>query len=179
MPTISIDACSLLNLLATGKELEIAQAHGLDLVTTELARGEANYLVGPDDEDGKSTRIPADYSSLNGAKALTVIPMDDLATDIFVEAAGHFSDADASVVALAVSRQTRLWTDDGLVRRLAPIVFPGLEVVSTLAMLKEAFELLSTPDAEQTEIARALQVRGNYDPPRRDPLAAWYARLLR
>lgn len=178
MPTVAIDACALLNLLATGCEADIVRAHGFTLVTTRMALAEVQYLVGPPDDDGNDTRIAADCSILVSAGQLSAVAVGQDLEPAFVGAASHFTDADASVVALAAANRLPLWTDDRRVYRFGPKLFPDLRVLSTLAILRDAFARLGTPPEHQREIARKLKVRGNFEPPKWDKFADWYRQLL-
>jgi predicted nucleic acid-binding protein len=96
-----------------------------------------------------------------------------------VACAEQLRDEDASCVALAGALRLPLWTDDGKQRRIAREQFPGIELVSTLAMLDEAVRALAMPEHELLGLVADLRWRGNFAPPRKDPLSPWYADLLR
>ena len=178
MSVIAVDACVLLNLLATGREAEVVRAHGFQLITTQLALDEVLYLNGPADAGGVVTRIRADWSGLAASGVLTVVPPDATLDDALVEAAGTFDDPDASVVALAHVRHVPLWTDDAFIRKRSGAVFPGIAVRGTLRIMRDAFSRMKLPVDEQRLVATALHVRGNFDPPKADPDGAWFASLL-
>ena len=72
-----------------------------------------------------------------------------------------------------------LMTDDGKERRVAKDVFPKIEVISTLAVLRDAANALALSEEDLLRMATDLRWRGNFAPPRRDPLSTWYAELLR
>ena len=72
-----------------------------------------------------------------------------------------------------------LMTDDGKERRVAKDIFPKIEVISTLAVLHDAAEALAPSEDDLLHMATNLRWRGNFAPPRRDPLSTWYAELLR
>ena len=63
--------------------------------------------------------------------------------------------------------------------RIARAQFPGIELVSTLAVLDEAVRMLAMPEHELLGLVADLRWRGNFAPPRKDPLSPWYAELLR
>jgi predicted nucleic acid-binding protein len=99
--------------------------------------------------------------------------------DAFVACAAQLRDEDASCVALAGVLGLPLMTDDGKERRVAKGIFPAIELVSTLSVLNDAVKALSLSEDSLLRVATDLQWRGNFAPPRKDPLATWYANLLR
>jgi hypothetical protein len=70
-------------------------------------------------------------------------------------------------------------SDDGKERRLAREQVPGIELLSPLGMLHEAVRTLAMPEDELLGLVTDLRWRGNFAPPRMDPLSAGYAELLR
>ena len=175
-----IDACCVLNLIATRLEVDIVAAVGLDLVMSELANGEALFMSAPPDIDGIRTREPASTDRLRQAGRLTTRAHDgDEVVDTFVECARYLRDPDASCVALAVVFKLPLVTDDGKERRIARGLFPQIEIVSTLDILQEALSTLALPESDALRIASDLRWRGNFAPPKKDPRSEWYSDLLR
>jgi len=176
---LAIDACCLLNLLATEREIEIAEALGLVLVTTPKARAEVQYLAGPRDEDGEPTRLPVDTSALERAGRLAVQALPPASLGYFEKAAERLRDADASVVALAVARGAPLATDDAKVRRNVPLIFPALTLRSTLGLVRGAADAAGWAPDLRRAVAQGLLLRGNFLPPKKDPDRDWFAALLR
>jgi hypothetical protein len=175
-----IDACCVLNLIATRREIDIVAGVGLDLVMSELANDEALFMSTPPDIDGIRTREPASTYRLRQAGRLTTRAHDsEEVVDTFVECARHLRDPDASCVALAVVFKLPLVTDDGKERRIARNLFPQIEVVSTLEILYEAVGNLALPESEVLRLATDLRWRGNFAPPKKDPRSEWYSDLLR
>jgi hypothetical protein len=176
---LAIDACCLLNLLATAREVEIVEVLGLVLLTTPKARAEVQYLAGPRDEDGQPTRTPVDTGALERAGRLVVRALDPGSSGYFEKAAERLRDADASVVALAVARGASLATDDAKVRRNVPLIFPELSLRSTLWLVRGAAGAAGWAQDVQRAVALGLLIRGNFLPPKKDPDRDWFAALLR
>lgn len=175
-----IDACCTLNVLATRLEVEIVKSCDLTLLISERAHGEALFLHSPPDKDGVRTKHPASTERLRNAGCLEIRALDTTALrDAFVECAAQLRDEDASCVALAGVLGLPLMTDDGKERRVAKSVFPKIEVVSTLTVLHDAADALALSVEDLLRMATDLRWRGNFAPPRRDPLSTWYAELLR
>jgi len=178
--TLVIDACCTLNVLATRLDLEIVQACDLNFLISDRADGEALFLHTAPDGDGVRTKEPASTERLRDAGRLEIRSLDTPALqDAFVECAAQLRDEDASCVALAGVLGRPLMTDDGKERRVAKAIFPTIELVSTLSVLNDAEKALSLSEAALLRAATDLRWRGNFAPPRKDPLATWYANLLR
>jgi predicted nucleic acid-binding protein len=177
---LAIDACCTLNVLATRLEIEIVSACDLQLIISDRAHGEALFLQTPPDDDGVRTKQPASTERLRTAGRLEIRVLDtDQLLDAFVACAAQLRDEDASCVALAGVLGLPLMTDDGKEQRVAREIFPKIEIVSTLAVLHDALRHSSLPADAQLRLAADLRWRGNFAPPRKDPLSAWYADLLR
>lgn len=178
--TVVVDACCLLNLLATGRELDLVRACDLDLIISGQAHGEALFLHTPPDAEGVRSKHPASTERLRTAGRLQLRSLDtEPLIAAFVACAAQLRDEDASCVALAGALGLPLMTDDGKERRIARAQFPRIELISTLAMLDDAVRALALSEHELLGLVADLRWRGNFAPPRQDPLAPWYAELLR
>jgi predicted nucleic acid-binding protein len=178
--SLVIDACCTLNMLATRIEIEIVQACDLSFLISDKAHGEALFLHTAPDADGLRTKEPASTERLRDARRLEIRPLDTTELqDAFVECAAQLRDEDASCVALAGVLGLPLMTDDGKERRVATTIFPKIDVVSTLAVVSDAAKLLSLTDNALLRVVTDLRWRGNFAPPKKDPLSSWYADLLR
>jgi hypothetical protein len=177
-----VDACCLLNLLATGREVELAAGLDATLVVSPQARNESRFVHGPpdpDDDEQNPTRVPVDLAPLILAERLEVHDMGEEVADAFVECANHLRDADASSVAIAATMRVPLASDDGKVQKVARRLYPKLVVVSTLQIVREAVERAGISGAPLRQILlRDLRMRGNFEPPRRDPERAWFEATL-
>lgn len=178
--TVVIDACCLLNLLATGRALDLVRACDVELLISEQVHREALFLHTALDADGVRSKHPASTEPLRTAGRLQIRSLDtEPLIAALVACAAQLRDEDASCVALAGVLGLPLVTDDGKQRRIARTQFPRIELVSTLAVLDEAVRAIALPDRELLALAAELRWRGNFAPPRRDPLSPWYAELLR
>jgi hypothetical protein len=175
---VVIDACSTLNLLATGHAVDIVRAVGFKLLIPDGAAEEVRYLVGPRDAEGSCPEIPADLSPLSDQGMLRIIPSRELSTDALIEIAAQLTDVDALGVVLARQLGRPLMSDDGKVRRVFREFFPGGELHSTLQIVRRATTLLRYSDSAVREILRTMRHAGNFEPPRLDPEREWFKRYL-
>ena len=177
--TVVIDACCVLNLLATRREVEIVQAVGMLLLDTELVSREPVVTWTAPDDDGVRHKEPASTEQLRSAGCLQTRALDtDALVDAFITCAARITDADASCIALAGVLKLPLLTDDRKERRVALEVFPGIELISTLDLLASSSALLGWDQMLLSRVATDLRWRGNFAPPRQDPRSAWYLSLL-
>ena len=175
-----IDACGLINLLATRREIEVAGALGLRLVIPRVAAEQVGYLWTPPDDEGAQTKVVANFEALIRQGRLVVQEIeDDAVVDALVTLATQIDDADAACIALAGVLQRPLVTDDKKARGIAQRTFPAMELMSSLSLLHDASRALGWSDTVLRQVAFDVYHRGNFDPPRADPLADWYRALLR
>jgi predicted nucleic acid-binding protein len=175
---MAADACVLLNLLATGRAVELLRALGLSLVATPLAAAEVKYLAGAPDEEGRPTRETVDLTELMAGGLLVLKPVPPTALDLYVTCAAEVHEADASSIALAVGCGVALATDDGLARKVAAKSASSLELVGTLALVREGTRAMGIDRAGLVTLARSLRARGNFLSPRQDPDREWYQNPL-
>jgi hypothetical protein len=176
---VVIDACCTLNLLATGREIDLVDALGLLLLETTQVSREPMSLSTPPDEDGLRRKEPASPAALRAAGCLETRSLDTEALiDAFVACAARIKDTDASCIALAGVLEIPLITDDRKERRVAKDLFPRLDLVSTLDLVHDAAAALRWSDGELGRVASSLFWRGNFAPPKRDPRGEWYLTLL-
>jgi hypothetical protein len=175
---VVIDSCCTLNLLATGCPVVILDATELRLFDTPQASSETMYLWTAPDLDGERTKEAVSTVALREGGYLQTHPLDsDALVDAFVVAAGRIEDSDASCIALAGVLDLPLVTDDRKERRIAREMFPTIELISTLDLLHQASQRLPWNRADLAEVALNLRWRGNFAPPRHDPLGGWYSAL--
>lgn len=176
---VVIDACCTLNLLATGREVEIAQSLRLLLLETPQVSREPLFLSTAPDEEGARGKEPTSTAALRVAGCLeTRVLETEALIDAFVACAERIKDTDASCIALAGVLKIPLITDDRKERRVATDIFPSIELVSTLDLVHDAAASLRWNAGELVRVASNLRWRGNFSPPKRDPRADWYLALL-
>jgi predicted nucleic acid-binding protein len=176
---VVIDACCTLNLLATGRELDIVQALRLRLLETQQVSREPLSLSTAPDEDGARRKEPTSTAALRAAGFLETCALDTEALiDAFVACAERIKDTDASCIALAGVLKIPLVTDDRKERKVANDIFPSIELVSTLDLVHDAASSLRWNARELVKVASNLRWRGNFAPPKRDPRGEWYLALL-
>jgi len=177
---VVIDACCTLNLLATGRELDIVRSLGLLLLDTPQISREPMFLSTAPDEEGVRRKEARSTAALRAAGLLETRPLDTKElTDALVTCAARIKDTDASCIALAGVLKLPLITDDRKERRIATDVFPSIKLMSTLELIQAAAAASRWNDDDLVEVVYNLRWRGNFAPPKRDPREEWYSALLK
>ncbi|MCP4662514.1 MAG: hypothetical protein GY856_44520 [bacterium] len=172
------DASCLLNLLASGRVDEILDVLEVELVATPHLRGEVLYLAGPRESTGAVTKERVDLSPLESAGLLQIRPLDEAALEHLVRCSEQLRDAAAAGVALSAALELPLATDDGRQRNVARELYPRLELVSPLELVRPAVERLGLDHAAVHQLARDIRLRASFLPPKRDPHREWFRTLL-
>jgi len=175
---VVIDACSSLNLLGTGRAVDLLRAMNWQLLVLPEVRQEARQLRGPLDEEGQPTWMAADWDSLEKAGLVLVQPLGHECVDALVAAAAHLTDVDAATVALAGTRGLSLLTDDAKVRKSFRSQYPHLELRASLALIRQATNHLGLPAEHVKDILQSLRWKARFAPPRHDPDRDWYLKHL-
>lgn len=155
MPGAAIDACCLIDVLATGHTEAILRAAGLDWHLPTAVDGEVRLSRQHDPaQPGQFILAPVDLSPWKASGVLQVCaPVGQIERDRFVHYAAQFrSDGEAMCIALAEQRGWAVATDDRKAIRIARQA--GLVVVSCPELMK-AWSDATGPD--QGTLIQALQ----------------------
>jgi predicted nucleic acid-binding protein len=169
-----LDACCLLNIYASGCVEAISEAMGCSFVIAEAVSKEALYVRRGGGGADASDREAVDLTALLTNKVLSIVTLDAAELATFLSFASQVDDGEAATCAIAVHRGLALATDDRKARRLLQAHAAHLRLYSTLDLLKHWADHHQT---EATVLARTLIMvrdRGNFLPPRSDPLRPWW-----
>lgn len=174
-PELALDACSLLNLAATRRFGDIAQALPARFVAERRAAGEVHYIrrggTGPDAFE----RDPLDLRTLEAAGFLTIHDLatpDELAD--FVAFAVDMDDGEAATGALARSRGAVLVSDDRKARQVFSAPSLRLNLRTTSEVIKAWADQMAPSPAELARVLRDVETRARFRPGRSDPLFQWW-----
>jgi hypothetical protein len=155
MSGAGIDACCLIDLLATGHSEAILEAAGFEWHLPTAVDGEVQYIRQHDpNQPGQFVLVPVDLLSLKASGVLHVCaPANQAEQDRFVHYAAQFrSDGEAMCIAIAEQRGWVVATDDRKAIRVATQA--GLTIVSCPELVKRWADA-SSPDA--ATLSKALQ----------------------
>ena len=170
---VVIDACSSLNLFASGRPIDIARAANLQLLVLPEVEAEAKHLFGEPDEDGVRPEDPIDWKAFlaSGVATSTSFPAEALPT--LITLASQLTDVDAKCVALASHLKLGLLSDDGKVRKVFT-TSGGVGLRSTVSTIREAAAVIPLDKPTVRAIFARIRERARFEPSRRDPDHAWY-----
>jgi hypothetical protein len=172
---IILDACCVLNLAATGHFEEILRDLPCRWHVGRRARAEAQWLWAPDGEERDQVDLdPLVRLGLLEEQQLEV-PQEEA---LFVEFSATLADGEAEAAALAVTRSFALATDDRKARRIVGERSPGLQLYSTLEIIREWQICCAVTDADIAASLCRVSDRATYRPHRTDPLWGWWDALV-
>lgn len=170
------DACSLLNLIASRRFVDIAGGTQAQFVVSEQASREVQYLRRGGNGDDADERDTIDLIVLEGQGLLSVARLEapaELAT--FVDFAREMDDGEAAACSIAVHRSGVLVTDDRKARRVFSQSFrPALPLLTTAQVIKEWADHASVEAAQLARLLLDVEKRARFRPNQSDPLRAWW-----
>lgn len=175
MPTdVAGDACVVINLVATGRSVEILAANDYRLLVLRAVADELGYLdiVGSEPVE----RELIDLAPLVSAGSALVVDLVSEELEQFVIFARDVDDGEAAALAVAHRRDLRIATDDRKAQRVASQAEPSIGIIRTSELLRTWSE--SVELAEVSQVLRAIRDRAHYIPRTSDPNYAWWIRLL-
>jgi len=160
---VLLDACCLINLLATGRCEEIL--------------GRLPYRFA-------TSRLVADREVLSQSlEPMENLALLDLATEdelaCFARFAADLDDGEASVCALAVARGATVATDDRKALRVLGQVAPGIASLQTPEILYAWAHLTRATERDIAETLLAVRQRGRFHPRRDAPRFEWWEGFFR
>lgn len=172
--TVLLDACTLLNLYATGCLREILA--GLDYrvsVVEYVMQSEALFVERPD-------HVPPDREQVDIA-ALVEIGMIDVVeisaepeAELFLRLAAELDDGEARTLAIAASRGWSVATDDRKVHRVAGRECPQVPRLTSLEVLKHWADANEVDGNRIRELLLNIRTRASFFPGKHDPAVFWW-----
>ena len=122
---------------------------------------------------------PVDLTSLLEEGLIQLMRLEHPAEEIsFIDLAANLDDGEAVTGALAFRRGWSVATDDRKARRVLGQLYPPVELVSTLELLKLWAEEVQVPSDELGAAMAEMQSSASYRPGARDPLYEWWRSIV-
>ena len=179
-PAAVIDACCLIDLLASGQTEAILRATGHTWHLPSAVQAEVQYVRQHDpDKPGSYRNVPVDLAPLVGSGMLAPCQPDDLKEQTrYVHYATVFrSDGEAMCLALAESRGWPVATDDRKAIRFAQQA--GLTVISCPELVKAWVDATRPDPARVVQVLNDIQTLAQFRPNQNMPEESWWERLVR
>jgi hypothetical protein len=174
---VFLDACCLINLLATDKIEELLRLLPFRFATSRLIAETEVLAVGREGGLPNSQEIkpPATLEELEGLELLDLSTEEELGE--FVRFAVELDDGEASICALAIARGGGLATDDRKALRIFHREVPQALTIQTPELLYEWARLSGATHAEIKHVLMAVRRRASFYP-RKDAFRSdWWLRF--
>lgn len=178
-PSAAIDACCLIDLLASGEMEAILGTSGFAWQLPSAVQGEVRYHRQHDPaKPGKIVMVPADLTQLIALALLTVCdPATQKELDRYTHYAALFrSDGESMCLALAEQRGWVVATDDRRAIRVAQQA--GLSVVSCPQLVKAWADATTPNPSTLARILQDIQVLAQFKPNPSMPEYQWWVDQL-
>ena len=170
-----IDACVLINLLATGEIAGILKSASLTSLICAVVEKETIYLRTGDPQNPKEL---VQISPLIETGLLTICqPEGPDEETLYVDYASVLDDGEAMTLAIAVSRGLVLVTDERKARRLfVQDVGEPKRLIASSEILRKWTEVQNVPSEKIREVLLGIESRARYRPPQDDPNFDWWVK---
>jgi predicted nucleic acid-binding protein len=175
-PPLILDACVLLNLLATDQINEILLAQAREILVCDLVSSESYYLKSL---DGSDEKILVNLEPLFTCSLIGTCEFEnDSETDLFVNLAAQLDDGEAKSIAIALSRRFAIATDDKKARRVIADASSGIELNSSLGLVRAWAEANAIGVSEVKNALERIQRMANYFPHSADQNYDWWKQMI-
>jgi len=179
MSVAVLDACCLIDLLASGKTADVLAGTGQKWLLPTAVQAEIRYVRAVDPQNAEQTiNLPVDLQPLFDAKLLESCDVNGQAElERFVSYATRFrSDGDAMCLAIAESRNCTVATDDRKMIRIASDA--GIPVVSCPEIMKQWAEVSRASASDINAALHGIERLAQFRPSQSMPCAAWWAQQI-
>lgn len=180
-PLLLLDACSLINLLATERIEEILGCLPYRCATSRLIASKEVLSIavdGPATELLRREVIPPYRLDRIATLALLDLETDEEIAG-FVRFAMQLDDGEASVCALAVARGGEVATDDRKALRILANLTPPVPTLQTPELLYEWAERMKVSEGDRHSVLRQVYRCGRFFPRDGAPRLAWWETYFR
>jgi predicted nucleic acid-binding protein len=174
-----IDCCSLLNLHAGWSHGEWGGLEQLGRLpwkwhVCERVLGESEYTR-ERNNSGEIIEVPLNLQPFKDSGLLSEVkPENGAELADYVSFAGEVDDGEAQALAIAKHRKLILLTDDRKAARIAARGDVGVEVVTTVGVLKEWIGQVKVTDAAVCKVIERMESLARFAPPRRSADSEWW-----
>lgn len=173
------DACALINLYASNFMGEIISSRQARCCVVEQALRESLFIRKPSDTGASFDKEPVVLAPYFTSGALHSVKLEtEEEQNLFVNLAFQIDDGEAATIAIAISRQMQVITDDKKAIRILRQEASGIACLSTLEIVKAWSETLSVnPEQIKAALSNILKY-ANYRPGKGHPLFAWWQGIM-
>lgn len=172
-----LDACVLINLLASGRAEEILTESEYEFGICTVATIESIYLRAT---DSSPTPDEVRLDPLIKSRCLTVYGLSgDTEQTLYVDYAADLDDGEAMTLALACSRGFAIATDDRKARRIfLQETGDSARLLSTAQILRAWSKKTGLTSGELKKLLLEVSRRGRFSPHSGDPDFSWWSKAV-
>ncbi len=167
MALLLLDACTLINLLATEQIDAIAKSGAHDFRVVEKVADEVFTLP---DSNNPDIQRQIDVRNRNEIKVLSGITKEE--TELYVSLSATLDAGEAETLAVALNRGMNVATDDQAALRLLREEHPEVPVMRTSQLIRTWGE--AGHQHEVAAVLHAIETRASFHVPRQDPEREWW-----
>ena len=173
-----LDACCIMTLFGSGEMREILTSLPVQTaVSSYVLEQEALYTYNGPDEAPRESEAPIDLAPLIEDDLIQVVSLcQGKETNRFLQLATTLDDGEARTIAIAVTRDLAVATDDKKAIRLAQET--GCQVATTPDLLKHWAVGTDRSKNEIANVLKAVRARAVYAPGKSHPLYSWWHKHL-
>ena len=171
-----VDACTLINLYGSRRQLDILSVIGGMSLTSQVRRESLGLRAEDPERPGELLHEQIDLSEAIDQSLLRVCELTEAEFARMIQFARELDDGEASSLAVAQARQWKLATDDKKSRRIAQE--NGVAVVSSSELVYRWAQETETDGAELRTALQAIRRYARFSPPTSDPLFDWWEQHL-
>lgn len=174
-PGLVWDACTLINLAATGRAEDVLRSMGCPCYVVQKVREDEVISLRPmPDENPLVKRHLLDLSPLLVNDALQDVALTDEEQEMFVDLAVDLDDGEAMTLAVACHRSLWMVTDERKVIRLAAQLPVPVTILTTPMWLKHWADARNVASEVLDEVQVQVETRARYHPHTTDSLYNWW-----
>ncbi|NCJ06163.1 hypothetical protein GS597_06450 [Synechococcales cyanobacterium C] len=175
---VILDACCVLNFCASGHLIEIMQSIPAQVVVTEVVRERElltlQRLADEHNEDVNQFEVAIEKGFLSFVDFNSEHEEETFVNYVFELG----DDGESATCAIAVHREWAIATDDKKAISFCQREAPHLQILSTLAIVKNWSEIGNISAPTLRSALTAIRTRGRYMPHRQHPLLCWWEAVM-
>jgi predicted nucleic acid-binding protein len=175
---VLLDACCLLNLYASGRFQEIAEAFLQLTIADYVVQKEALFIrkrnVNPETDEREKVELePFILSGL--VRVISISSKDE--NETYIDLAGELDDGEAITISLALHNHYTIATDDRKALRVIAYL-SSITPISTLEIVKKWSDKKKIHNIEIKQILQNMLFCASYQPGEREPQYSWWKSFI-
>ncbi len=175
-----LDACCIINFLASGHLLEILKVIPAQVAVTQVVLEEELQILERLKDEGNESAIQFQIAIDRDIVKIVDYDFDsDAETETFLNyLANNLGDGEAATFAIAFQRKWALATDDKKAISFMQQQASYIQIFSTPEIIKYWSEAAKVNFSKLSEALNAVEKNGSYSPPKSHPLRSWWKNHL-